>query len=282
MRRAYVSILTTDNYLPGILGLAYSIRATRTKYDLEVLVTPDVSAETRAVLSLHGILWTKVSELKNPTDVSTNHRWYRTYSKLNVFGLTHYEKLLFVDADILVLENIDALFECEHMSGVSSGSMLPECANWTGVNSGLLVVTPNASVFSDMVARIGHLEKLSSGGTADTPRAGSDQDFINAYYPDWSQRTRLHLDHKYNMLHYHLDRYNQMFGYGLEPTARSVSVVHFASYLKPWTLPIEIIERLTLEADLSLEERALRLWGKKYGLIRSCTGFDIPAVRCSE
>jgi len=280
MRRAYISLLTTDSYLPGILGLAYSVRATQSRYELEVLVTPGVNPETRAALSLHGIPWMEVTNLENPTDVSIHHRWHRTYSKLHAFGLTKYEKLVFLDADILVLQNIDALFECDHMSGVDSGSMLPECANWTDVNSGLLVVIPNAAVFSDMVARIGRIGKLSSGGTADNPRAGSDQDFINAYYPDWSQCTRLHLDHKYNMLHYHLDRYNRMFGYGLESTGRQVSVVHFASYLKPWNLPVETIKRLALSIDLSLEERALRLWADKYGLIRSRTGFDTPTVWC--
>lgn len=260
MKRAYITLLTTDDYLHGLLVLIFSLREVKSKYECSVLITPNISLRTKSILAAHAIAYIEISDIPNPTDVHPSHRWNRTYSKLHVFGLNQYEKVVFLDADMIILENIDVLFECEHLSAASSGSMLPACSDWTHMNSGLFVAVPDASLFSDMISCVGRVEALNGGGTTNTPRSGSDQEFINAYYRDWKRCFKLHLDHRYNMLHYHLDGYNSLFGYTLTAGPKRVAVIHYASYLKPWSLPSETIRTLMSGVQLTLENQALRIW----------------------
>lgn len=264
MRCSYVSILTTNDYLDGLLVLYHSLRATGTQYGFVVLITPDISLSTRAVLTAHSISYIAVDNVVNPTDIPTTHRWFATYSKLYVFGLAEYDKVVYLDADMLLLENIDHLFLLPHMSATNAGGQLPERAHWSHMNSGLFVAAPSRALLHDMLARIGTIECLTAGGTILKPLRGSDQDFVNAYYSDWRQRAELHLDHKYNMLHYCLDGYNANFGYTLTPGPKHVATVHFASYRKPWHLASS--ERAKLRCGLrpTLEQQALSLWSDTY------------------
>ncbi|MCG3770219.1 MAG: hypothetical protein JW384_01362 [Nitrosomonadaceae bacterium] len=264
MSCSYVSLLTTDDYVDGLLVLVHSLRETKSSYDCHVLLTSDISPRIHSILAKHGIAYTIVSSISNPTDVNMAHRWFRTYSKIHVFGLTQYEKVVYLDADMLILENIDTLFERPHMSATDAGSMLPSTSHWTHMNSGLFVATPSALLFDDMLSRAGKIEPLASGGTADRPRCGSDQDFINAYYPAWRQQADLHLDHKYNMLHYHMDAYNRYHGYTLVPGPKRVAVLHYASYLKPWTQGRDAIAKLPVVGGSALEASSLQLWSDAY------------------
>jgi glycogenin glucosyltransferase len=260
MKQSYVSLLATNDYLDGLLVLFYSLKQAKSKFDLCVLVTPDISLRTCSVLTAHSIAYTVIDCIKNPSDIHSGHRWFRSYSKLHVFGLTQYDKIVYLDADMLVLQNIDELFERPHMSAANAGGMLPHKADWLNMNSGLFVAVPSAWLVNDMLSQVGKIEVLASGGTPQKPRFGSDQDFVNAYYRDWTQRTDLHLDHKYNMLHYHLDAYSRCFGYTLTPGAKRVAVIHYGSYLKPWTLGRDVIDKLQCGTELSLENCALQLW----------------------
>lgn len=260
VNRTYASVLTTDDYLEGLLVLIQSLRDNKHRYGCVVLLTSNISARTRFILAGHGIPYKEVHTLPNPTDVSAAHRWFRTYSKLHVFSLAQYDKIIYLDVDMLLLENIDALFERPHMSAASAGSLLPDCSHWVHMNSGLFVAVPSTALYQDMMSRLGRIEQLTSGGVPDKPKRGSDQDFLNAYYPAWTQRTELHLDHKYNMLHYHIDEYSKHFGYTLTPGLRCVAVLHYASQLKPWHLSNEAVAILRSGRDKTLQAQALRLW----------------------
>jgi len=45
-----------------------------------------------------------------------------TFSKLNIWKIVDYDKLVYLDADTIVLENIDNLFNYEELSAVLGGS----------------------------------------------------------------------------------------------------------------------------------------------------------------
>jgi hypothetical protein len=48
---AYISLLSSENYLKGILTLNYSLKLTNTKYPLVVLITENV-AENKKILKI--------------------------------------------------------------------------------------------------------------------------------------------------------------------------------------------------------------------------------------
>lgn len=265
----FVSIITTNDYLPGLLVLYKSLIATNTAYPFLVLLTPDISAKTISELEKQHIPYKIISEeIENPTDVNRNHRWFPTYSKLHIFNQTQYDKVVYLDIDMLILRNIDELFEHEHMSATNAGGMLPRKSSWIHINSGLFVLEPSHKLFKDMVSKVGRIEKIESGGTLDKPKYGSDQDFLNAYYPDWPNKNELHLDHKYNIFHYYFDEYNKLFGYTIKNGIKPVSVIHYASHLKPWNMTKDELHELSIDVNRKLESEAVKLWLDMYEEIK--------------
>ncbi len=206
MYKAFITILTTDDYLPGLLVLNSSLRSVGSRYPLHVLLTSNISKNIVNILDKNSISHSTLShEIGNPTDIDIHHRWFPTYSKLAIFDQAQYKKIVYMDVDMLTLRNIDELFECAHMSAINAGSMLPRKKDrrHLNLNSGLIVIEPSHLLFNDMMSKVGKIENLESGGRDRTVH-GSDQDFINAYFPDWHDQKELHLDHKYNIFHYHL------------------------------------------------------------------------------
>ena len=269
MNRTYVSILSTDTYLPGVLVLHNSLSRTAPRYPFLLLITPNVSDRVRRVLTRHGINYNVLEQpIANPTGVEETHRWHYNYSKIHIFNQVQFDKIVFLDADMLISANLDELLEKPHMSAVNSGGLLPELSSWKQLNSGLLVIEPSTDLFTDMIGRIGAMDPRQPAG---------DQAFLHTYYSDWPSRKELHLDHRYNMFAKHLDRYYELFGY----TLADVKVLHFVGETKPWT-PVQppapkgwrrrfgaLLWRTT-ESDTSLGratmlDAANRMWLQCYG-----------------
>ena len=68
-----------------------------------------------------------------------------TFSKLHVWRLTQYSKCVYLDADTLVLENVDELFDREELSAAPDIGW-PDC-----FNSGVFVYEPSLETFADLV-----------------------------------------------------------------------------------------------------------------------------------
>ena len=265
--RTFISVLATDNYLPGFLVLNSSLRSVGSQYPLHVLLTPNISKTVLEILDKNFISYSRIPEqINNPTKVHANHRWFSTYSKLAIFDQEQYEKIVYLDLDMLILRPIDELFEYPHMSATNAGSMLPrkQDRRHQELNSGLMVIEPSHTLFNDMLDKVGKIENLEIEYGTEMPIRGSDQDFINAYYPKWPDQKHLHLDHKYNIFHYHLDEYNKLFGYSIGPGPSPVSIIHYASFIKPWNIAKEEISRLESTPDKYLELEAIRMWIEHY------------------
>lgn len=227
---SFVSILTTDEYLDGVLVLKYSLESTKPRYPFVLLITPNVSEKTKEILMSHDIDFITVQGIESPRLVTEEHlkRWNYTYSKLNIFGLTQFDKLVYLDSDMLILQNIDELFDKPHMSAIKIRGKLPEFSSgWNIFNSGLLVVEPSMDIFNDMISKIGQIEKVESP---------SDEDLLNAYYSDWLMQEDLHLDNGYNIFSYHWHRYKEVYGYDFLSKNKPIKVIHYIGEDKPWRL----------------------------------------------
>ena len=119
-----------------------------------------------------------MAAVANPAPGTTYRHWNHTYSKLQIFGLTGFERLVFLDADMLVCANLDELFERPHFPAVNAGGLLPEHRDGVTINSGLLVVEPDADRCREMLSLVGGLPTRDHG----------DQTFLHAYFPDWPKR----------------------------------------------------------------------------------------------
>lgn len=84
---AWVVLLTSPWYLPGVMVLAYSLRKVRSKYPLIVAVTPSLPKETINALVEFGLKTRPVESLRPRTEVPVvAHRFEDTWTKLAVFG----------------------------------------------------------------------------------------------------------------------------------------------------------------------------------------------------
>ena len=98
------------------------------------------------------------------------------------WNLTFLKKVIFLDADTLPVKPIDSLVE--HPSSFAAA---PDTFPADQFNSGVMVITPNASRYAEL------LEWNREQGTAE----GGDQCLLNEYFSEWCRRaaTRGHEPH---------------------------------------------------------------------------------------
>ena len=92
-----------------------------------------------------------------------------TLSKIHCWRLTQYNKCVFLDADTLILQNVDELFSKEELSAVPDIGW-PDC-----FNSGVFVFSPSEDTFRAL------LKLAIDSGSFD----GGDQGLLNTYFSDW-------------------------------------------------------------------------------------------------
>ncbi|XP_008807617.1 inositol phosphorylceramide glucuronosyltransferase 1 [Phoenix dactylifera] len=164
---AYVTLLYGDEFLLGVRVLGKSIRDTRSTKDMVVLVSDGVSDYAKKLLQADGWIVEPISLLANPNLVRPKRFW-GVYTKLKIFNLTKYRKVVYLDADTIVLKNIDDLFNC--------GRFCANLKHSERLNSGVMVVEPSENVFEDMMSKVNTLSSYTGG----------DQGFLNSYYADFA------------------------------------------------------------------------------------------------
>lgn len=235
--KAYITALSADNYLTGCLVVNKSLKKVNSKYPLVVLASKDLSKKSIKILEKNNIkviypknkLSLPESIIKQNSDADFDY-WTKSFIKLLAFDLDEYEKIVLIDNDIIVLENIDDLFEKPHMSGVA---LFKETKNMNCDNcsSGFLVIEPQKNFSKNFISII---ERLSN----EKGHFG-DQDVINQYYHDWPNNENLHLDIGYHIMFGDVGYYYKTYGYGKDKHIKSI---HFPGKKKPWMRPITHFE----------------------------------------
>lgn len=110
-KKVWASLITNLNYLPGLLTLQNSLHETGTIYPFVAFHTPSFPAVGLQVLHARGI---KTHLLPALLPVGTNKydhdpRFRETWTKLLVFSVEEYDRIVLLDGDMLVRQNIDWL-----------------------------------------------------------------------------------------------------------------------------------------------------------------------------
>ncbi|KAF1318697.1 hypothetical protein FI667_g13692, partial [Globisporangium splendens] len=162
-------------YVLGVQVLMQSIKLTGTPYDLVVLASDSVSEESKRIFRSIGCRVLDVTNIENPFLGGTlkNKGFIYTLNKLHVWNLLEYERVVYLDADNVLIRNADELFLCGHFCAVFM--------NPCHFHTGLLVVTPNAQEYERLLNALGHLESFD----------GADQGFLSSMYSDDLRRSQL-------------------------------------------------------------------------------------------
>lgn len=107
-KAVFATYLSDDKYLIGARVLLQSIKNTESEHPFVVLVSNEVSLSTKNILLAEGCKIKEVDVVPNPNSNEIRYKW--VYSKLRAWELTEYERIVFLDADTIVLKNIDELF----------------------------------------------------------------------------------------------------------------------------------------------------------------------------
>ncbi|XP_023228298.1 glycogenin-1-like isoform X3 [Centruroides sculpturatus] len=243
--QAYVTLATDDTYGLGALVLAHSLKRF-TNRKLVVLVSPNVTPHMRSQLSsvFDEVREVNVLDSKDEARLALMARPELgvTLTKIHCWCLTHYSKAVFLDADTLVVQNCDELFDREELSAVADVGW-PDC-----FNSGVFVFRPSEETFRAL------LNHAREHGSFD----GGDQGLLNSYFSDWRTKDiSRHLSFIYNMnsnaSYTYLPAYKQ-FG-------SDVKIIHFLGPVKPWMHRYHPgTGRLDVFGDCRHLEEHLRLW----------------------
>lgn len=231
--RAYVTLVTNDDFALGAKALLRSLLLSGTAADLAVLHTGGVSEAALTALDAFGARLVRTDLL--PTSEGFNavharaalharapfskggkpafHTPLDNFVKLRLWQLD-YDRVVFLDADTLVLRNIDRLFDYPEFS--AAPNVYESLGDFHRMNSGVFTARPDPATFAAMMARL------------DTPGAfwrRTDQTFLQEYFPDWHGLPVFD-----NMLQYVWLNLPELWDWA------SIRVLHY-QYEKPWQMP---------------------------------------------
>lgn len=219
---SFVTLATNDGYALGALVLAESIRKSGSTKRLTIMTSKNISDSIRKILEDKFDELVLVDELNSNDDEHLNllsrPELGVTFTKLNCWLLTQFSKCVFLDADCLVLKNIDDLFEREELSAAPDAGW-PDC-----FNSGVFVFRPSKETYRRLM-----LFASQRGASFD----GGDQGLLNEFFSDWrTSNIDRHLSFTYNVTS------NAFYSYlpAITRFRNDVRVVHFAGSMKPWQL----------------------------------------------
>jgi len=236
---AYVTLLTSEGYLEGVLALEASLRRSGCVFPLWAVLGEQIGPACENRLAEAGIPTCRMPPFRVPLDpklVALNQslgysHWTQTYDRLAFFSMTRWRKIVSIDSDMMVVRNIDGLFDAPHLSAVTAGRSYPGNEHWVDLSGGLIVIEPKPGVADELAAVVPKLfaEAQARGDTAPI----GDQQVFNVYFDFWREREDLHLPEGYNLFLDHLDHYWKILPRG--PDGRpEIFVVHYAGGRKPW------------------------------------------------
>ncbi|XP_047467066.1 glycogenin-1a [Mugil cephalus] len=217
--QAFVTLATNDNYAKGAMVLGQSLRDHNTTRKLVVLIGPHVAEPCRDALSsiFDEVCVVDVMDSGDSAHLALMKRpdLGVTFTKLHCWTLTQYSKCVFMDADTLVLSNIDELFEREELSAAPDPGW-PDC-----FNSGVFVFRPSNETHEKLLTFCGE------NGSFD----GGDQGVLNSFFNTWATADiSKHLPFVYNLSSIAIYSYLPAF----KQYGHDAKVVHFLGKVKPW------------------------------------------------
>ncbi|KDE09108.1 hypothetical protein MVLG_00823 [Microbotryum lychnidis-dioicae p1A1 Lamole] len=218
--KAFVTLLTSDSYLPGCLTMINSLLDVegakgRADYETVCLVTPATVGHV-AINALHKVF----DQVIGVAEITTRS-WHElallgrkdlaaSLTKLHLWRLTKYNKVVFLDADTLILRPLTPLFDLDVEFAAAPDSGWPD-----SFNSGVFLAKPSSATFDSLI------EMMDDKGTWD----GGDQGLLNDHFPNWYR-----LKYTYNVTPSAYYTYAPAF----RRHGHDVSVLHFIGKNKPW------------------------------------------------
>ncbi|KAH9997698.1 hypothetical protein BJV74DRAFT_883311 [Russula compacta] len=222
---AFVTLLTSDYYLPGALTVAAALKDIHPSPALP----PEVDFQTVCLVTPETVDIASIKLLRKAFDVvvgveiiqGDNERGLQllgrpdlstVLTKLHIFRLSQFSKIIFLDADVLPIRPLSHLFTLPH-----DFSAVPD-VGWPDIfNSGFMVLSPGEDKFTEL------MELSKTKGSWD----GADQGLLN----EWRGSNWNRLSFTYNTTPTAVYTYAPAY----ERFGSQISAIHFIGANKPWS-----------------------------------------------
>ncbi len=226
---SYVTLVTNADYALGALALARSLAMVGSAWPLTVLAVRDapgldaLAAAGCRILPADPLPLSAAFQARHARRAQhaaapftkgnkpAFHDPLDNFAKLRLWQLEEFERVVFLDADVLVIHNIDRLFAYPEFA--AAPNLYESLADFHRLNSGVFVAQPSRRTYEAML-------KALDQPDAFWPR--TDQTFLQAYFPEWHG-----LPYIYNTLQYVWFNLPQLWRWDV------IRVIHY-QYEKPW------------------------------------------------
>jgi alpha-N-acetylglucosamine transferase len=228
---AYVTLVTNRDYADAAIALVRSLVLSATQADIVVMHTGAVQTPDLDPLAALGARCTQAELLDTSPEFNARHQRDKlhadapftkgnkpafhtpldNFAKLRLWELEQYDNVVFIDADAIVVRNIDRLFSYPEFS--AAPNVYESLADFHRMNSGVFTAKPSKATFAAM------MERLDRPGVF---WRRTDQTFLQEFFPEWHGLPVFD-----NMLQYVWFNLPELWDW------KSVRVVHY-QYEKPW------------------------------------------------
>ena len=179
-RFALVTLLTSDHEALS-LGACKIARQTRRMTNVDLVMLTLEYHPTMTACGWRQVV-VKAIDDPDPSDHSKVywklHHWFsglgvgKMYTKLHLWNLTQYERLLYVDLDTLPVAQFAEVFE-QSLIGCQNVAMVIDAGRIDYFNAGVMLIEPNKDIFGWL---IGNVTLLPHGSFF------LEQDYLNTYF----------------------------------------------------------------------------------------------------
>lgn len=155
----YITYISNDRDIKAVLNLAYNLKKVNSTVPLYCICMEDVTEKSALTLTNRGIqvkkfnLRTKLETMNMSSCHIDFLKSKHLFGKFLMFSIKECRKFIYLDTDILILENIDHLFNLEIKSNIFMVPDMQTDGNYTKIiliknryNSGVIVSRYNESI----------------------------------------------------------------------------------------------------------------------------------------
>lgn len=267
MSNCYLTYLSNDRDYKGALLLNFMLKKYNSDIPLACIVLENVSDKIKKILIENNIIIHEfnLNEILTEFNFSEEYKKYiinkHYYGKYIIFRLINYQKIIYLDTDLLIKSSIDELFSLECSNGeiyMTYDTLLAHNNHvkfYTKfVNSGVIVLSPSIETYNYCYNSLKKYDR--SPIPVDKSALTSDQTVFNDAIK-LNELNIKYLPYKYNCIWCLVD---ELLNSNI---LNEVKVVHFILSPKPW----DYIDYLVSQYCYSNSSKYLLEWIELYNLM---------------
>ena len=231
MKYSYITLLSDDSYIYGVMLLNKSLKDVNTQYPLEVLVTSNVTKPILNILEQLQLKYYIINPLQSDEMIKYNSKinskfaktWSLSLTKLEIFKMTQYDKIIYLDADIMVLKNLDHLFKYPHLTSAIDGEYFNLWPDDPHFNAGIIIIEPDKDEYDKLI----DFTFNNAFSNWNKHQCIADQEILNLYFNNWPNQSNLHLNKYYDIFAPYIEEEQ------IEDVKENCYFIHYIGR-KPW------------------------------------------------